>query len=438
MDILTLALRYLRSRAIAVVSLLFIAIGVGSNIVVNAVMDGFKARILEHIRAVQSDLTLDFTRYRAREHFRFAVDRLAGEMESAGGPIVALAPRHMDIGLAACFTSDGRYDFERKAPVNIVGVDWPKERLVMDLDRMLSGLKAEDEALRVPAASFADPFKDRSIPGVILGTSLAKRLGLARGGEIDLVTADLAQVGAKTQFAAGNLRFEVIGCYDSGNDEYDKWHVYVARRDFERLKGEEPLRDCRTIQVRLKDFEKAAEVKARLKASFAEHGLAVDTWEDENRTLLEAVRNERAMIVIILSFIILVAAGSILGILVMLVIEKTRDIGVLRSMGMSAARTTAVFWTVGALLGLVGSLVGLAGGLLLVKNMNAVTTWLNDAFGIEVFNPRIYRFKEIPTKLVPEWVAGVTVGAFLCAVVASLVPAWLASRLDPVKCLKHE
>jgi lipoprotein-releasing system permease protein len=144
------------------------------------------------------------------------------------------------------------------------------------------------------------------------------------------------------------------------------------------------------------------------------------------------------MIVIILSFIILIAAGSIMGILVMMVIEKTRDIGVLRSMGMSAARTTAVFWTAGSTLGFLGVGLGLAGGVAIVKNLNAITDWLHDSFGVEVFNSKIYKFKEIPAALLPEWVAGVAIGAFLCAVVASLIPAWYASRLDPVKCLKHE
>ena len=113
------------------------------------------------------------------------------------------------------------------------------------------------------------------------------------------------------------------------------------------------------------------------------------------------------MIVIILFFIIGIAAGSILGILYMMVIEKTRDIGILRSMGLSSRRVVAVFVGCGAVLGIIGSSAGLALGLAIVRNINAIKDWLAGwPFYFEVFNPKVYRFKDIPTKLVPEWVAG--------------------------------
>ncbi len=440
MDVLILAFRYLRTRLVAIISLLFIAVGVTANIVVNAVMDGFRIRIIEHVRNVQSDLTLDFKDYRLRGHLKHAHERLKGEMSDAGGPIVAMAPRHREIGLAACLTSDGRYDYERKAPVYILGVDWPMERRVMPIERMLAAVDVDPFSahLAVPPERRADPFKDRALPAVVVGSSLAKRLGLRRGGELDLVVADLSEAAGKARFDASNLRFEVAGCYDTGNDEYDGWNVYIAREDYERLKGAAPTRDCATIQVKLVDGEDAAAVKDRLLRTFASERLLVETWEDENITLLAAVKNERAMIVIILSFIILIAAGSIMGILVMMVIEKTRDVGVLRSMGMSAMRTTAVFWTAGSVLGFIGVSAGVAMGVAMVRNLNAITTGLHDHFGIEVFNAKVYKFKEIPAVLLPEWVAGVALGAFSCAMIASLIPAWLVSRLDPVKCLKHE
>jgi ABC-type lipoprotein release transport system permease subunit len=107
-------------------------------------------------------------------------------------------------------------------------------------------------------------------------------------------------------------------------------------------------------------------------------------------------------------------------------------------MGMSAARTTGVFWTAGSLLGLVGVSAGTALGVAMVRNLNAITDWLHDSFGIEVFNAKVYKFKEIPAVLLPEWVLGVAFGAFACAMIAGLIPAWIVSRLDPVKCLKHE
>jgi ABC-type lipoprotein release transport system permease subunit len=438
MDVFTLAFRYLRTRAIAVVSLVFIALGVTVNVVVNAVMDGFRIRIVEHIRSVQSDLSLDFRAYTSRDHFRHAQETLDGMTEKRGGPIVAFAPRQREIGLVARLDSDGRFDVERKAPVFILGVDWDKERDVMPVDRMIDRVGPEKARLRLPENRKTDPFSDRTLPAALIGVQLAERLGLGRGDEFDLVVADLSRGASARTFEASNLRFEVAGCFDTGNDDYDGWNIYVSRTDFAKLRGDGPFRDCSTILARLKPGADAEAVKADLMSAYGDSGLVVRTWRDENRALLAAVNNERAMIVVILSFIILAAACSIMGILVMLVIEKTRDIGVLRSMGMSAGRTTAVFLVAGSTLGFFGVALGLLGGVAVVENLNAITTWLNRTFGIEVFNSQIYKFKEIPAALLPEWVIGTAVGAFLASVVASLIPAWLVSRLEPVKCLKHE
>jgi lipoprotein-releasing system permease protein len=163
------------------------------------------------------------------------------------------------------------------------------------------------------------------------------------------------------------------------------------------------------------------------------------SWEDKNQTLLAAVRSEKAMIVIILFFIITIAAGSILGILYMMVIEKTRDIGILRSMGLSGRRVVAVFVGCGSILGLIGSSSGLALGLVIVKNINAIKTWLaGPPLYFEVFDEKIYKFKDIPTKLVPEWVFGTALCALLLAVLAGVIPAVTAARLDPVRCLKDD
>ena len=187
--------------------------------------------------------------------------------------------------------------------------------------------------------------------------------------------------------------------------------VYLSRPDFERLKwGDSPVphQDARSVQARITDATKVAEVKTALTERHP--NLIIGTWEEKNGTLLAAVRSEKAMIVIILFFIIGIAAGSILGILYMMVIEKTRDIGILRSMGLSSRRVVGVFVGCGSILGLLGSGAGLAVGLAIVRNINAIKDWLAGApFYVEVFSEKIYRFKDIPTKLDPAWIAGTVV-----------------------------
>ncbi|HYC77160.1 MAG TPA: hypothetical protein VEI02_05980, partial [Planctomycetota bacterium] len=231
MDVFTLASRYLRTRVIAWVSLLFIAFGVWANVVVNAVFDGFRERILNHIRAVQSDLTILIPDYRGYDHSAAVRRLLANEMTDRGGPIAALAPRLADHGLVAFVHSDGRYDYQRKAFANLIGVDWKAESAVVPLGAMIRSLKPEDERLRVREEDLDDPFANRAVPGVLIGTSMARKLKLRRGDELDLVTAELSP-STEERFVTSNRRFMLVGCFDSGNEEYDVQNVYVAREEF--------------------------------------------------------------------------------------------------------------------------------------------------------------------------------------------------------------
>ena len=165
-----------------------------------------------------------------------------------------------------------------------------------------------------------------------------------------------------------------------------------------------PHPDCRSVQARIVDASRSREVKEALGAASRADFVS---WEDKNQTLLAAVRSEKAMIVIILFFIIGIAAGSILGILYMMVIEKTRDIGILRSMGLSGRRVVAVFVGCGAILGLIGSSAGLALGL--PSSRTSTRSRRGSRAGRSTSRCSTRRStgsSDIPTKLVPEWVLG--------------------------------
>jgi lipoprotein-releasing system permease protein len=446
MDVLTLCLRYIVSRKIAIVSLFFIMVGVTANIVVIAVMDGFQDRIQKHLRGTESDLSISLNGAPQVDHFARVARELEDEMASKGGPIVALAPHHFDLGLLGL--QGTRADLlpeENKNAVRIVGIDYEAEKTVLPFEKMLrvgtEGLRPEDAVLQMKPEDLADPFRERSVPGVIIGSSLARALRVKPGDVVQLLAGELRTgPDGKSEFKPNNIGFELLGCFDSGRDDYDMTYVYVSRPDFEKLKwGDGPLGhyDCRTIQAKITDSSKVTEVRDRLAARHPH--LTIGTWEEKNGTLLAAVRSEKAMIVIIMFFIIGIAAGSILGILYMMVIEKTRDIGILRSMGLSSGRVVGVFVGCGSILGLIGSSAGLALGLLIVKNVNSIKNWLaGPPFHIEVFSEKVYRFKEIPTLIVPSWVLGTVIGAFLLAVLAGVIPAFTAARLDPVRCLKDE
>jgi lipoprotein-releasing system permease protein len=441
-DVLSLCFRYIVSRKIAIVSLFFIMVGVTANIVVVAVMDGFQERIKSHLRGTESDLTVSINGPLPVDHFDRVRNALRDDMVDAGGPVVALAPHHFTLGIAANQTTrEGLWPEEQTHAVRIVGIDYDMERKVVPLDRMLTDLRAEDEAYRLRPEDLADPFGERSIPGVIIGSSLARALKLVPGARLQLLTGELrSNAQSEPEFKPNNLAFELLGCFDSGRDDYDMTFVYLARKDFEKLKwgdSQASHPDCRSVQISIADPAQVTAVKETLQKKHP--SLLFVSWEDKNQTLLAAVRSEKAMIVIILFFIIAIAAGSILGILYMMVIEKTRDIGILRSMGLSGRRVIGVFVGCGSILGLIGSSAGLAVGLLIVKYINEIKTWLaGPPFHVEVFSEKIYKFKDIPTKLVPEWVFGTALAALALAVLAGVIPAMTAARLDPVRCLKDD
>jgi lipoprotein-releasing system permease protein len=150
------------------------------------------------------------------------------------------------------------------------------------------------------------------------------------------------------------------------------------------------------------------------------------------------VQMETAILNVLLFMIIAVAGFGILAIFYMIVVEKTRDIGVLKSLGASGSGIMGIFLAYGLSLGMVGSGVGLLAGLLFVVNINQIAEWLGMITGEQVFNPEIYYFQKIPTLVDPFTVTWIVIGAMLIAVVASILPARRAARLHPVEALRYE
>ncbi|MBX6316378.1 MAG: FtsX-like permease family protein, partial [Isosphaeraceae bacterium] len=164
----------------------------------------------------------------------------------------------------------------------------------------------------------------------------------------------------------------------------------------------------------------------------------VQSWEDKQITLLSAVAVEQMILNILLFFIIAVAGFGILAIFSMIVVEKTRDIGILKALGASTAGVRGIFLGYGLSLGLVGSGVGMAIGLWFVWKINDIEKWLSRIIGRKVFDDNIYYFNEIPTLVEPWTVAWIVGGALLIAVLAGVWPAQRASRLHPVQALRYE
>jgi len=193
-----------------------------------------------------------------------------------------------------------------------------------------------------------------------------------------------------------------------------------------------------SIQIKLKNFADAPEVIERLQSVFPPGIFTIKTWEQKQGPLLAAVEIETGILNVLLFLIIAVAGFGILAIFFMIVVEKTRDIGILKALGASSSGVMSIFLSYGLALGVVGSGVGVGLGLLFVRYINEIESAIAAITGRKVFDDKIYYFPEIPTLVEPWMVVWVTIGAIAIAVLASVFPARRASRLRPVEALRYE
>jgi lipoprotein-releasing system permease protein len=201
---------------------------------------------------------------------------------------------------------------------------------------------------------------------------------------------------------------------------------------------ESDVRAITTIQIKLKNYADADLVVDRLRSVFPPNMYSVRTWEQKQGPLLAAVEVESAILNVLLFLIIAVAGFGILAIFFMIVVEKTRDIGILKSLGASSRGVMAIFLSYGLSLGVVGSGVGVAVGLLFVRYINEIENGLTWLTGRKVFDETIYYFPSIPTRIHPQMVVWVATGAVAIAVLASILPARRAAGLNPVRALRNE
>jgi lipoprotein-releasing system permease protein len=164
----------------------------------------------------------------------------------------------------------------------------------------------------------------------------------------------------------------------------------------------------------------------------------IQSWEDRQRSLLRAVQNEKFLLGFVLFFIVLVACFTIFATLTMTVVEKTREIGVLRALGATPGGILAIFMINGTLVGAFGAGLGYVGGIYVSNHVNGIRNFLREQFGWDIFPPDIYLFDEIPTYIDHAAGAQFAAAAALSALVFAIIPAFRASRLRPVKALRYE
>ena len=282
-----------------------------------------------------------------------------------------------------------------------------------------------------------DPAKEQHT-GIVLGIALASFRGPDGEDRFLLLPGDDVKITLPTAGQppkAVSETFTVVDFYESKMSEYDSGFVFVPLKKLQQLRGminpSTGIGYVTSIQIRLKPGVDGDEICRQLRAAFPPELYGVQTWRDKQGPLLAAVQMETAILNVLLFLIIAVAGFGILAIFYMIVVEKTRDIGILKSLGASGGGIMGIFLAYGLSLGMVGSGAGLAAGLLFVVNINKIAEWLGKLTGQQVFSPEIYYFQKIPTLVDPFTVSWIVTGAMLIAVVASILPARRAARCIP-------
>ena len=281
--------------------------------------------------------------------------------------------------------------------------------------------------------------------GVVLGIGLCSYRTSDGTDHFFALPGDDVKVGfplAKMPPELTSESYTIVDFYESKMSEYDTNFVFVPIRSLQKSRGmvdpETGIGKFTSIQIKLRPEADANQVRDLLRNHFPAQLFMVSTWRDKQGPLLAAVEMETNVLNLLLFMIIAVAGFGILAIFYMIVVEKTRDIGILKSLGASGRGIMGIFLGYGLSLGIVGSGVGLAIGLAFVANINRIADLLGSITGRPVFDPSMYYFQKIPTIVNPQTVTWIVLSAMSIAVLASIMPARRAALLHPVKALNYE
>ena len=406
-----IGLRYSFSRkrnrftsVIAMVSMLGMVIGVASLITVLSVMNGFGGELRGRI------LSLVPHGYVANPDGGIADwDELGNTLMHSPG-VVAVSPYISDKVLLA-------------SPTNLRGA-------------VLTAIDPASEATvsEIPAAMVSGSLDslDGSGFNVVLGASLARILRVQPGDYVD-VTVPRLTVTPMGIFPRSK-RLLVTGLFEVGAQP-DAYQAYVSLASGQKLLGQRDRVDG--LQVRTKELFEAPAIMAGLAGSLPA-GYEVSDWSQSQGSLFRAVKMEKVMVSLLLLSVVAVAAFNIVSTLVMSVAEKRRDIAVLRTMGARAGGIMAIFVAHGLGLAAVGISIGAILGTALGLNISRVTAFLETTFGVKLFDPSVYFISELPSDLQWPDVGGVVLASLLLSLLATLYPAWRATRIAPAEVLRYE
>ena len=409
-----IAARYLQSRRSSrtaslntIIAIGGVAVGVMALIVVLGVMNGLRDDLRERILVANPHLrVLTFGAGLRVDDWR----RVRAEVKR-DPEVVAAAPEVISqAGISA------GHDYGEG--VNLLG---------FDPDTGSHSVTTFPQSIKKGDLSFR-PTRTDVDGAVLLGTRLSSRLTVYPGDVVTLVPVTQAKVNPALGVAVPKFwKFEVTGLFDTGMFQYDNQFVVVSREMAQKFTG---LNDAVSgIAVRVTDPELAPEVGRRIEDRLGYPFRTLD-WQTQNASLFSALELEKLAMGLIIFFIMVVAAFNIVGTLTMVVTDKTREIGILQAMGVTAPSVARIFLAQGAIIGLAGTVLGLLGGL--------AVSYVVDRSGWIRINPAVYFIDHLPVHVEMLDVLWVVLASLAIAVLATLYPSRSAARLTPVDAIRHE
>lgn len=495
--------RYLRTRYIALVSIVSVMLGVAAMIATNAVMEGFSHELEVRTRGILADLIVEGWSLEgvpnAEWHMR-EIRRVAGEHIVGMTPTVTVPAmfgyevangyhtsqvtligidemtydtasdlgkhlqhpenrKHLDFLL-----KDGGYDVSwhgvGRAPANsarpdmqLAGWNWRRQlaqrtkRAIapqgsLDANPFQQMSQAVDEA--VHEGTTFDPMTEQHI-GCVVSLPLCSRRdarGMCRfltlpGADVEVTFPSVSRPPKPL-----SAKLTMVDFYETAMADLDANLVFMPIRELQRLRGmidpATQVGNFNQILITTRPGTDLNKVRDQLAHHFRLDQISVSTWRDKQGPLLGAIQVETGVLNVLLFLIVAVAGFSILAIFFMIVMEKTRDIGVLKSLGATGRGIMSIFLLYGLVLGVFGSGVGFLLGLAIVRYIDDISEFVGWIVGQPIFDPTVYGFERIPTIMDPFTVIVIIAGAIGIAVIFSILPAWRAARLHPVEALRYE
>ena len=406
-----IGLRYLRAKRrngfisfISLASILGIGLGVAALITTLAVMSGFQREIRDRMLQMVAHATVS-------AYGDPLYDWQTAVRRATADPRVA--------GAAPYVEAHTLLSGAREQPAIVRGVLPADERRVSVLaDKMVQG-RLED----LTPGSF----------NIVLGKELAIWLGVGIGDDVVVMTskARVTPVGALPQIK----RFRVSGVFEAGYNEFDRGMAFVHMTDLQRVQrmGE----SVTGVRLKMHDMDRAWEV-ARDLAQALGGPYRVSDWTLENANMFRALKMEKAIMAILLSLIIAMGAFNLVSSQVMLVTDKQADIAIMRTLGLSPRGVMQVFMVQGTLIGVIGTVLGVVFGIVLTLNLEHILRAIEAVFGVQMLPADVYYITGLPTDLQASDVLWIAAVALAMAFLATIYPAWRASRTPPAEALRYE